>query len=298
MKPGQNPLISLTGLEEMASQLSQQNFSMAPNQSLIQFLSILPESEYEVKERTFCNGLQSDREQVLMTIRSRFENLQRQRKKDGGKKHAGHVFVADAGGRLGRKHHSSSSARGRGKGREGRGRGGRRNHKDGEEEEPHKAASGKAGGGRADSAKGNSAKCKRCGETGSKSVSCPDQVCGVCGGKGHKAEVCANVVTVLACENTKSFNDKSDAAISGEEEEAFVCDMSGGYNTESNDQGGCSALAWQVGDLTVICDSRASYHMSYSSTGMMNYRESNAYMRTASGARYSIEDYGDLPLTF
>ena len=31
MKPGQNPLVALTALEEMASQLSQQNFSMAPN---------------------------------------------------------------------------------------------------------------------------------------------------------------------------------------------------------------------------------------------------------------------------
>ena len=33
-----------------------------------------------------------------MAIRSRFENLQRQRKKGGGRKDAGHAFVADAGG--------------------------------------------------------------------------------------------------------------------------------------------------------------------------------------------------------
>ena len=57
VKPGQNPLVALTALEEMASQLSQKIFSMAPNQSLIQFLSILPESEYEVEKGTFCNGL-------------------------------------------------------------------------------------------------------------------------------------------------------------------------------------------------------------------------------------------------
>ena len=74
--------------------------------------------------------------------------------------------------------------------------------------------------------------------------------------------------------------------------------MSDEYNNESNDEGGCSALAWQVGDLTFICDRRASCQMSYSSAGMMNYRESNAYMRTTSGARYPIEGYGDLPLTF
>ena len=297
MKPGQNPLVAHTALEEMASQLSQQNFSMAPNQSLIQFLSILPESEYEVEKRTFCNGLQPDREQVPMAIRSRYENLQRQRKKGGGKKDAGHTFVADAGGRHGGKNYPLSSTRGRGKRRECRGRGRRRKSNDGEDYQ-QKVASSRDGGGKADKEKGGNAKCKRCGETAHKSVRCPDQICGVCGGKGHSAEVCANVVAVLACENTKSPNDESDAAISGEKEEAFVCDMSGEYNDESIDKGGCSALGWQVGDLTVICDSGASCNMSHSATGMLNYRESNAYMRTASGSKYPIEGYGDLPLIF
>ena len=74
-----------------------------------------------------------------------------------------------------------------------------------------------------------------CGETEHKSVRCPDQICGVCGGKGHSTEVCASVVTVLACVNTKSPNDESDATISGEEEEAFVCGMSDEYNDESID---------------------------------------------------------------
>ena len=95
-----------------------------------------------------------------MAIRSRFENLHRQRQNGGARKDAGHAFVADAGGRLGGKHYSSSSARGRGKGREGRGWGGHRNLKDVEEEEQHKVTSGKAGGGKTDSAKGDSAKCK------------------------------------------------------------------------------------------------------------------------------------------
>ena len=145
MKPGQNPLVALTALEEMASQLSQQNLSKAPNQSLIQFLSILPESEYEVEKRTFCNGLQPDREQVLMAIRSRYENFQRQRKKGGGRKDAGNAFVADAGGRHGGKNHSSSSARGRGKGREGRGRGGRTKPNDGEDDSKRWPAAGIVG---------------------------------------------------------------------------------------------------------------------------------------------------------
>ena len=145
--------------------------------------------------------------------------------------------------------------------------------------------------GRADSAKGNSAKCKRYGETGHKSVRCPDQICGVCDGKSHSAEVCASVVPTLACD------DERDAAISGEEEEAFICGMSGKCNGESNGEGGCTAFAWQVGDLTVICDSGASCYMSHTSSGM-NYRESNAYMRTASGARCPIEGYDNLPLIF
>ena len=51
-----------------------------------------------------------------MAIRCRLENLQRQRKKGGGKKDAGHAFVADAGGRHGGKNSSSSSARGRERG--------------------------------------------------------------------------------------------------------------------------------------------------------------------------------------
>ena len=135
MKTGQNPLVALTALEEMASQLSQIKFSMAPNQSLIQFLSILPKLKYEVEKRTFYNGLQPDREQVLMAIRSRYENLQRQRKKGGGRKDAGHAFVADAGGRHSGESYSSFSTRGRGKGREGRGRGGRRKPNDGEDDQ-------------------------------------------------------------------------------------------------------------------------------------------------------------------
>ena len=51
------------------------------------------------------------------------------------------------------------------------------------------------------------------------------------------------------------------------------------------------------GDVSVSCDSAASCHMSCSSTGMFNYRESNATMRTASGEKCPIEGYGDLPLT-
>jgi len=53
-----------------------------------------------------------------------------------------------------------------------------------------------------------------------------------------------------------------------------------------------------MGDIAVICDNGASCHMTYSSTGMIKYHEAKTFMRTACGARYPIEGYGDLPLTF
>ena len=38
--------------------------------------------------------------------------------------------------------------------------------------------------------------------------------------------------------------------------------------------------------------------MSYSSTGMIHYRGTKAFMKTAGGTKYPIEGYGDLPLAF
>ena len=98
---------------------------------------------------------------------------------------------------------------------------GRRDYEDKEEEEQHKATGGKASRGKANSAEGDNAKCKRCSQTGHKSVRYPDQICGVCGGKDHSVEICAIVVTVLACGGRKDCKDDSDAAISGEEKGAF-----------------------------------------------------------------------------
>ena len=88
MRPVQNPMFVLSTLEEMAAQLMQQDFSMAPNQALIQFLPILPDPEYEIEKHTFSNGLHLDREQVLLAIRTRYENLQRQRHKSGARRDA------------------------------------------------------------------------------------------------------------------------------------------------------------------------------------------------------------------
>ena len=80
-------------------------------------------------------------------------------------------------------------------------------------------------------------KCKRCGETGHKSVRCPDQVCNVCGGKGHAPEICGNNVTALACVDRSSRTDDSGTYVSSEDAEAFMCDASGklsGVSSESD----------------------------------------------------------------
>ncbi|CAN0023551.1 unnamed protein product, partial [Ascophyllum nodosum] len=97
MRPDQNPLVILTAPEEMAAQLSQQNFPMAPDQALLQILSILPDLEYEVEKRTCTTGQRLDRNQVLLKNRTRYDNLQHQRNKEGRRRDAGHAFIADAG---------------------------------------------------------------------------------------------------------------------------------------------------------------------------------------------------------
>ena len=121
----------------------------------------------------------------------------------------------------------------------------------------------------------------------------------MCSGKGHTQEICSNNVTALAYVDRSSRNDGSGADVSSEDAKAFICNTPGklsGISSESNEED-CRELPWQRGDVPVICDSGASYHMSVLSTGMFNYRESNATMRTASGEKCSIEGYGDLSLT-
>ena len=148
-----------------------------------------------------------------------------------------------------------------------------------------------------DGGKGGNARCNRCGEVGLKTVRCSGQMCSVRGGKGHSAKICANVVTVFACEADASGND-SYGVLSRKEQDAFSCDAPGKCFDEPG-KWGTDALAWQMGDLPVICDNGTSCHMSHSSTAMINYhREANATTRTASRKRYPIQGYGDLPLTF
>ena len=76
-RPGHNSLVILTALEEMAAQLSLQNFPMAPDEAQ-QLLTILPDSEYEVENRTCSTGQRLDRDQVLLMNRTRYDSLQRQ----------------------------------------------------------------------------------------------------------------------------------------------------------------------------------------------------------------------------
>ena len=158
----------LSTLEKMAAQLMQQDFSIAPNQALIQLLSILPDSEYEIEKRTFSDGLHLDREQVLLGIRTRYEILQRQRRKNGARRDANYAFITDAGNeKFGGKYPPGFRGRRRGMGRgkdRGRGRGGRKQGSDGD---------------KSNGPKDDSVKCKRCGDVGHKAVRRPGQLCGV-----------------------------------------------------------------------------------------------------------------------
>ena len=112
-------------------------------------------------------------------------------------------------------------------------------------------------------------------------------MCGVCGEEGYSAEICAKVVIFFACEADPSDSD-GDKNFGEEEQDAFVCDAPSKSFDEPGEEG-CRALSWQMGDLPVICDNGASYHMPHSSTGMINYREANVSLRTASGKKYSID---------
>ena len=54
---------------------------MAPDEALLQLLSILPDSEYEVEKRMCSTGQRLDRDQVLLMIPTRYDNLLSQRNK-------------------------------------------------------------------------------------------------------------------------------------------------------------------------------------------------------------------------
>ena len=85
---------------------------------------------------------------------------------------------------------------------------------------------------------------------------CPGQVCSVCGGKGYSDKICTKVVTVFACEADASGSD-SNGVLSGEEQNAFVCNGPGNCFNEP-DKRGRDAFAWQMGDLLLICDNGGS----------------------------------------
>ena len=288
MKPGQSPMFVFSTFEKMASQLMQQNFAMAPDQALVQFLSILPDSEYEIQKRAFSNELHLDREQVLLVIRTRYENLQRQRRKSGARWDIGHAFFTVAenetfGGKSNYPSGCCGRRRGMGRGKDrGRDRGGRKQGSDGDKR---------------DGTKDGSLKCKCCGDDGQKSVRYPGQPCGIRGGKGDAAEICANVVLVLAYQAPGD-----DKTLSGGKKEAVICEVSPKLSGPPVARGGLGntgcALDWQVGDISIICDNKGTCHMPYSSTGRINYREAKTFMKTASGSKYPINGYEDLSATF
>ena len=207
---------------------------MAPDQALLQFLSILPYSEYEVEKRTCSTGQRLDRDQVLLMIRTSYDNLQRQRNKGSGRRDVGHAFIADAGssGKTGGRSTPRGARNRGGRGRGGRGGPGGNGGEKGGEKKDGQTTNINVRDGNVDGGKGDNAMCNRCGEVGHKTVRCPGQVYNVCGGKGHSAKIYVNVVTVYTCEADASGSD-SDGVLSGEEQDAFFCYAPGKFFYES-----------------------------------------------------------------
>ena len=272
----------------MAAQLSQQNFSMAPDQAFLQFLPILPDSEYKVEKRTCSTGQRLDRDQVLLMVRTRYDNLQRQRNKGGGRRDVGHAFTADAG--------SSAGGRSTPGAEVGVGAGA-------ETEEKKVATKRMTKQQTSMPAKETSTAVREAtqGATvvirpATKRCNTPDRCVAFAAERAIRRKYAptsspslpAKLTRVAA--TTKGFSAEKSRTPSSAMQQAKVFDEPGKWST--------NALAWQLGDLPVICDNGASCHTSHSSTGMIHYREANATMRTASGKRFPIEGYGDLPFIF
>ena len=108
-------------------------------------------------------------------IRTRYDNLQRQRNKGGGRRDAGYAFGASAES-LG-KTESRSTPRGAinrgGRGRVRRGSRGENGGEKGGEEKDGQTTNINASDGNADGGKGGNARYNRCGEVGHKTVRYP-----------------------------------------------------------------------------------------------------------------------------
>ena len=153
----------------------------------------------------------------MLEIQTRYENFQRQHRKSGARRDASHALLADARNeKFGRKRYYPSGSRRRGQrmgqgNNRGRGMGGRDQRIDSDKIDGTKDGNGKV------DLPSASLKSKRCGDDGNKAVRCPGQLCGVCRGKGYAAEICASVVSVLACQAPAD-----DKILSGEEEEVVI----------------------------------------------------------------------------
>ena len=175
--------------------------------------------------------------------------FQRQRNKRGGQRDARHAFIADAGssGKPGGRSTPRGAINRGGRGRGGRGdRDGNGGEKGGEKKDGQ-TTNINASDGNVDGKKGGNARCNRCGEAGHKTVRCPGQVCSVCDEKGHSAKICANVVTVFACEADASDSnsdgvlaEKSRAPSSAIHQASFSTSLVNGVQVRSHGRWGIS----------------------------------------------------------
>ena len=85
---------------------------------------------------------------------------------------------------LGGKRNSPSDSCGRGRGKEKE-----RRHEDRSKESEDEKNGGSKDSKTKTGTLSKSEVCRRCGDSGHKMVKCPDQICSVCGGKGHAPEI-------------------------------------------------------------------------------------------------------------
>ena len=219
-----------------------------------------------MEKRTCCTGQRPDRGQVLLMIRTRYDNLQRQRNKGGGRRDAGHAFNADAGssGKTGGQSTPRGARNRGGWGRGGRGGRGRNGREKGGEKKMVKRPTSKPGTETSTAVKGATQGTAAVASSATNWCDAPGR-CVVFAAKRAIRRKYAPTSSPsspaklprVAATVTGFSAEKSRMPSSAMHQASFSTSLVNGVHMR---------LAWQMGDLPGICDNGASCHMSHSST--------------------------------
>ena len=133
--------------------------------------------------------------------------------------------------------------------------------------------------------------CHRCHKPGHFVANCPSRTCTTCEGRGHGADVCPTIPSLVAAE------DNDEDVFTKVEAVAFIGEMRDGELFDGDaDWEGHDGSDWQVGDECWVADSGASIHITPNAEHMYNMRPSKAKIIAAGGIMYDIKGYGTLCL--